>query len=468
MRRMMNIVRLAALLLVVSLVCPWAQAEEGHFLLSEKDCGVCKRLTGKVELEAVLVSLAEAPWTAESRQALEASFNQAMDTLEREAAAYGAYLDLSVKYHAVSAEETISLNGDSNDWVEGILDGDPALPAYDRTGVWDSRPLLLCINTGGRAFANSRWTEDTAEYLILFGTGVERTICHELMHLYGAWDYYLHDEVKAAAQQYSPDSIMLSSRNGNVVDSLTAYVIGWTDTLDANARALLDATAHLTQDDIWLALAQNTQDGLCIEQEEGYVYTGLLQSGLHHGWGVTHWTSGEYYAGGWEWGRRSGQGVYRWEDGTCYVGDFVDGERHGRGTMLWESGSVYTGEFVHGEREGQGTMRWSDGSVYIGEFVQGEQNGQGTMIWANGSIYTGEFLDGKYHGQGTLNKSNGAVYTGSFRDNIFSGQGLYVWPDGSYYNGAWQDGTYHGYGVYCSADGTVMEGNWDNGRYLGK
>lgn len=447
MRRMMSIVRIAAaVLLLAALACPAAaEGYEEHFLLSEKDCGVCKRLTGDVELAVVLVSLVEAPWTAESRQALEASFNRAMATLEQEAAAYGVFLDLSVQYHAVSAEETISLNEDSGVWAEGVLGGNPALPAYDRTGVQDSQPLILCINTGGRAFASSRLDERTAEYLILFGTEVERSIRHELMHLYGAWDYYLHDEVEAAARQYSPDSIMLSTSHDAVVDSLTAYVIGWTDTLDANARALLNATAHLTQDDIWLALAQNTQDGLRIEQEENRVYTGLLENGVYHGWGVVHWTSGGYYAGGWAWSRRSGQGVYHWESGATYVGDFVNGEHHGRGIMRWENGSVYTGEFVHGER-----------------------TGQGTMIWEDGSIYTGEFLDGKYHGQGTLTMSDGAVYTGGFQNNTLSGQGLYVWPDGSYYNGAYQDGTYHGYGVYCGVDGTVMEGNWVNGQFVGK
>lgn len=459
---MKKICGLLALILLLSLSA--ALAEE-HFLLSEKDCGLCKRLKGDVELAVVLVSTPDAAWSQEERHALEENISAAAAELEAMADGYGAQLHIGARYYTAEAAQGVGLNEDSGAWAQRILDGDPSLPDYANSG--DSRPVIFCLKDGGRAFASSRLTEDEAEYLVLYGTeDAQYALLHELLHLYGAWDYYLHPEVEAAAMSSCPDSLMIRSQAGSRVDSLTAYVIGWTDVLDADAEALLAATAHLTEDDIWLALAEDTQDGFQVIREDRYVYTGMLVSGLYHGWGRQEWDDGSVYEGTWEWGVKQGSGRYTWAGGIAYTGDYVNNEQTGQGMMTWPDGAVYIGGFENGQQQGWGQMRWPSGNCYTGEFAAGQQTGQGTMCWADGTIYTGGFLNGAYHGTGLLCYTDGTVYSGGFENNRFHGQGTYVWPDGSIYTGGYANGDYQGYGMFRGVDGTVMEGQWEQGSFV--
>jgi len=457
---------LLALCLTLSL--SFALAEDGHFLLSEKDWGRCKRLTGDVELAVVLVSLPEAAWSGEAREGLEEKIRAAAEALEEMAAGYGVPLRISARYYTTDAAQGIALNEDSGAWAERILGGDPSLPDFGRPAAeGGDRPVLFCINAGGRAFASSNLTENTAEYLVLYmDEEVQYSLMHELMHLYGAWDYYLHPEVKAAAQTCCPDSLMLYCQAGSRVDSLTAYIIGWTDVLDEAAQALLAATAHLTEDDIWLALAEETLDGFHVIREDGYVYTGLLESGVHHGWGRQVWDDGTCYEGRWVWGVMQGRGRYTWPGGIVYTGDFADGQRTGQGVLSWPDGASYAGEFLDGVYHGTGTIRYADGASYTGEFENGVYHGTGTIRYADGSVYTGEFENGAYHGTGMLCFANGCIYSGSFENNQYHGQGTYAWPDGSLYTGGYANGLYQGYGVFYSVDGTVMEGQWEQGTFV--
>ena len=459
---MKKICGLLALILLLSLSS--ALAEE-HFLLSEKDCGLCKRLTDDVELAVVLVSTPDAAWSQEERHALEENISAAAAELEAMAVGYGVQLHIGARYYTAEAAQGVGLNEDSGAWAQRILDGDPSLPDYANSG--DPRPVIFCLKDGGRAFASSRLTEDEAEYLVLYGTeDAQYALMHELLHLYGAWDYYLHPEVEAAARTICPDSLMIRSQAGSRVDSLTAYVIGWTDVLDADAEALLAATAHLTEDDIWLALAEDTQDGFQVIWEDRYVYTGMLVSGLYHGWGRQEWDDGSVYEGTWEWGVKQGSGRYTWAGGIAYTGDYVNNEQTGQGMMTWPDGTVYIGGFENGQQQGWGQMRWPSGNCYTGEFAAGQQTGQGTMCWADGTIYTGGFLNGAYHGTGLLCYTDGTVYSGGFENNRFHGQGTYVWPDGSIYTGGYANGDYQGYGMFRDVNGTVMEGQWEQGSFV--
>ena len=481
--------RMAALLaLILLLGFAAAMAEDAHFLLSEKDLGLCKRLTGDVELAVVLVSTPDAAWSQEARHALEENIGAAAAALEEMADGYGVQLNISARYYTADAAQGVGLNDDSGAWAQHVLDGDPSLPDYANSA--DSRPVIFCLKDGGRAFASSKLTEEEAEYLVLYGTEDGRyALMHELLHLYGAWDYYLHPEVEAAAMSSCPDSLMIRSQAGSRVDSLTAYVIGWTDVLDADAEALLAATAHLTEEDIWLALEEDVQDGFRVIREDGYVYTGMLVSGMYHGWGWQEWDDGSRYEGPWEWGvkqgrgrhtwasgivyigdyvnnKQTGQGMMTWPDGAVYIGGFEDGQQQGWGQMRWPSGNCYTGEFEAGQQTGQGTMRWADGAIYTGEFLNGAYHGMGLICYADGTTYLGEFVNGAYHGTGMLCYANGDIYSGGFANNQYHGQGTYAWPDGSLYTGGYANGVYQGYGVFCNVEGTVMDGQWEQGAFV--
>jgi hypothetical protein len=58
------------------------------------------------------------------------------------------------------------------------------------------------------------------------------TIAHEILHLFGAEDYYTPNARKALANKTYPKDIMLEARDDvskNDIGDLTAYSIGWTD-----------------------------------------------------------------------------------------------------------------------------------------------------------------------------------------------------------------------------------------------
>ena len=381
--------------------------EDVHFLLSHKDNGVCKRLTGDVELAVILVETQVGTWQElPLRQAMMSEIETAMAWLEEEAAAYGVRLDLTARYFTSMSDIVVGLHDDiliwaeeTLAWAENPLDKDAPPPDFF---VWEdgaNQPVIFCVAGEGRAFAIANANPDVAEFLIVYQTDIAQTLCHELMHLYGAWDYYYHPDVVNAAQEICPDSLMLSVGAEGRVDSLAAYVIGWTDVLEAEATALLTASAHLTEADIWAAQEENIQSGFGTQTTDAFVYTGNFLNGKYHGWG----------------------------------------------TIWWVDGSVYTGQWVDGERTGTGIMRWADGSTYIGEFTHNAYNGQGTLCFANGDIYSGEWVSGMHNGEG-----------------------VYTWADGGYYSGGFRDGTWHGYGVFYGKDGNCMKGFWEHNVFVGE
>lgn len=108
---------------------------------------------------------------------------------------------------------------------------------------------LFIVDKAGRSYKYSYVTKDskTMEFCVFFDDSIKfdgnvccSTISHEVLHLFGAEDYYdpygkLPERAKLAEELY-PNDIMLAYLN-NVNDAkigaYTAYSVGWTDTLPA-------------------------------------------------------------------------------------------------------------------------------------------------------------------------------------------------------------------------------------------
>lgn len=457
-------------LLLAALPIALAETQDDHFLLSEKDEGGCKRLTGDVKLTVVTVDLPSAPWDEEGLYQLTATIDDAMAWLEAEAIRYSAPLDVNVQYHFVHVDaEPVHIGDNISSWARAVLDADPALPAfYPENAIQACSPVLLCMNTPGRAFACSYPGEDIQEYCVLYKNVTAATLCHELLHLYGTGDYYSHDTVAQAAKTHYTNSIMLATDQAYPVDSLTAYIIGWVEELDAAALAMLADTAHLTEEDIGAAATVQVQDGYHTETKDGNVYTGLFQDGMYHGWGRMEWHSGDTYEGEWQFGVRTGVGIMTWADGSVYTGNFANGTYQGQGCLQMADGSVYTGSFSNGQITGSGQMTWPDGSMYTGSFTDYLFNGEGQMRYPDGTVCSGTFVNGVQSGQGSILWPNGTTYIGEFVNGERTGQGKLIWPDGSIYCGAFLNGTYHGYGTLDNPDGQHWEGQWENGVLIGQ
>ena len=378
--------KLLILFLLILLPC----SAFAHPLLDKTSLGSCSSLTGSVQLIVIYVDTPEMQWSPADRASFDRLVAGGMAHLETEAAAYG----VSLTIEAESFSARLSEQHAPEDLPAYVLVKLPELCKRLLSTATFHSPILFCMPGNGRDLAFCATTDDL-EYAVLYANADEGDIQHELLHLYGAEDYYIHDDVRAAAMRLFPDSIMLNADPSGTVDSLTAWSIGWTEQPDADAERFLAETAHLTPDMLATVLENALFTGYGTKETAKGVYTGMMQDGLYHGQGTFQWTDGRCYTGQWAYGELSGQGTLTWPDGSCYTGDYVNGERSGQGTYTWPDGSCYTGGFVDGERSGQGTFTWADGSCYTGDFVDGKRSGQGTMIWSDGTTATGIWKDGE-------------------------------------------------------------------------
>lgn len=462
--------RIIALLLVMLMLCASAAADSnpsvstGHALLEDMNAGPCKSLTGAVQLVVLIVSIGDEPWTDAEIVGIRQEAQTACRMLRSEAAAYGATLNISLKFHTLSAADAPPMRS-SGDWMNGVLRDVPGLSGAIHGTAWANTPLMVFCSTPGRAFAVCQSDDYHAEYAILYRGDDSGVIRHELMHLFGAEDYYVEDAIAGAAQRLCPNSIMLHSDYTGTVDDLTAYIIGWTEMPGENGLQLLRETADVSVQSYSDSRISDQQSGLQTLSDASTTYTGMVDAGVANGWGHIIWNNGDSYLGHWVQGAREGMGLYAWADGTVFAGTFANGMRTGWGATQWANGSSYVGGYQDGVRDGQGTYIWADGSVYSGSFVNGERTGQGSLINADGTMYTGSFLNGQYNGRGTLVFADGSSYTGEFLNGRLHGEGTYRWANGSSYTGDFADGQRHGHGVYRSKDGAVLEGEWINNVY---
>ena len=278
-------------------------------------------------------------------------------------------------------------------------------------------PLVLVLNKSGRSLA---YQGGNCEYAVLYkGT---KSFSHELMHLFGAKDYYTSEQIKAVAQNCFGESIMLSSATSKEVDDLTAYLIGWTDMLSAAASGFLDATNYLTEQDLYEIHQNNAVTGNgTLNYPNGSVYTGDLEKGIANGRGTLVFADGTTYSGDFVWGAMSGQGSMRYPDGTVYTGSFLDGVYSGAGTLVYSDGAWYQGNFANGRFEGSGTLCYPDGASYSGQFSAGKQHGYGVFRWADGACYEGEYYQNAMHGYGTLHYPDGRSLSGNWNQGSFVG-----------------------------------------------
>lgn len=460
--------KLLITLLAMLLMTLPAQAEwDDHVLLEDKDCGGCTALTGDVRLVVVMVSVDGHPWPVGAQLQMMQEVQKAAQKLEAEAADWGVSLDLQPEWHEATAATSAYMDATEN-WADAVLTSIEGLPGRTDARYADT-PIIFCLSSTGRAFAHTEWARSEAEFAFLYAGDDEAVLRHELLHLYGAEDYYVQADIEAAAEALCPDSIMLEGLNGDRVDPLTAYLIGWTEELDKAAEDFLSMTAHVTTGMFEDARLEDQATGYRIVTWENGTYSGMLVDGFEHGWGEFRWNNGDVYAGSWSWGELHGQGAYTWADGVTYIGDYVNGVRTGKGVMTFPDGVCYAGDFVDDTYHGKGTMTFPNGAVYTGDFVMDALTGQGMYTWPDGATYTGEVKDGRLHGKGTYTWANGQSYTGEFvNDTMANGQALTVWVDGTTYVGDVADGNRNGKGTLIRPDGSVYTGGFANGAKDGQ
>ena len=324
-----------------------------HIFLEYMGKGDCYSLTGDVLITVVLVDDLDSQWTEEDIADFKNVQRYTTNNLTDEAQSQGVELNVELNYIHCQIDDTFDKENFGG-WISNALkaadlptEGKVIPTLKDRYSVKEA-PLLFAVNRKGRSFAMPCKVTEGFEYAILYREHGDYR--HELFHLFGAKDFYYPNDVKTIAEQYFSNSIMMTSGDV-VIDSLTAYLMGWQESMSEEAKKFIDETAWITQE----------------YMSEAYEETTI-----------------------------TGQGTIRFGDGT-YTGELVDGFPHGKGRIVWDDGNIYEGEWSNGVANGYGTMIWNTHGVsYTGYWENWNMHGQGTYTYANGTTLTGRWENNEF------------------------------------------------------------------------
>lgn len=233
-----------------------------HVMLSGKMQGATKELTGKIVVIVFFINDNESRWSQTDIQKYQKTHDEGMRSLMRQARESGANL------HLVTASCTLDVNmvctsDNTTEWIKAALSCYRKEMAvdyqqyYEAKYGYDEAPIIFAFNKEFRCYAMSASDKrPTAEECsVVCRDSIKESIMHELLHQFGAPDYYYPADVEEAATKYFPPSVM-QYYDCEDVDDLTKYVIGWTDEIPDNAALFLLNTQHHTQESINEAIAR--------------------------------------------------------------------------------------------------------------------------------------------------------------------------------------------------------------------
>ena len=247
---------------------PWTVFRD-HALFRAKERGNVKRCRGKVHLRVFFVDDADSSWDDSARDVCRGVLADVARTLEREAGP-AAGLEVSWSAENRKTDRSCSDMDLAHAEIPALLgvSGRPGVSKiqneFKKARGCDEAPMLFVWNRQFRSCCeesdsprrHAEWAtiglddDIHGDASLLWGA-----ILHELLHLFGAVDYYYPDAVKEAATKWLPGSVM-NERGGTAIDDLTRVLVGWDDTLTPAAVSFLEDTRHVTVEEINDALAE--------------------------------------------------------------------------------------------------------------------------------------------------------------------------------------------------------------------
>ena len=227
-----------------------------HVYLKARKFGACGAMTGNIELIVVFVNDSKSVWSDAERKRFLNAVRYDAEYLEKQARKWGADLSIDYAYFEVNVPEN-----QEERWYDYLMEDFFKHPEkrmetlqeyYEKKLGFDDTPLLFVFNCEGRSYCyegdrDNNYREERPVYFAK-SMGKDLSITHELLHLYGAYDYYYPELTKETAKRLFPDSSMLTGNRE--VDDLTAFLIGWTEYLTGKAIEFLEATQSLDSNSI--------------------------------------------------------------------------------------------------------------------------------------------------------------------------------------------------------------------------
>lgn len=224
--------------------------------------GNCLKLVGDIDVYLFFMDDDNSTWTPSHAKAFTNNeIKPALSYLEREAKKWGKYLHFNTPKINVTGVGEFTMkysgtvtdgDGDSSTDVLyqaasciGYGSDDELLAQYRNETGRDNAVFLTIFDKDGRSYAIQTQSKDsmTMEHCVLFsepwmykyGLVLVHSSCiaHEILHLYGADDYYKEPRAAISAEVY-PDDIMLKTPpnlSECSIGDYTAFSVGWTDTV---------------------------------------------------------------------------------------------------------------------------------------------------------------------------------------------------------------------------------------------
>lgn len=242
-------------------VTSYTEAEllEINKLRPDYDFGTCRKLEGTVSLILFFMDDFESSWTLdEMDEFINKETIPALDFIEAQAKRYGINLKLQIeRTHFMvgyGGEVVTDVNEDALASVDVLKQAaksiqyntaEEMIADYKRM-IKTEIVCMTIFNKKGNAYAiNPPRDSDMnyEEHCIIFSKDLNSNgdepvgskssiVAHELLHLFGAEDYYTPFPRKKLARKYCPNDIMLSQENDlqlNDISEATAFYVGWTN-----------------------------------------------------------------------------------------------------------------------------------------------------------------------------------------------------------------------------------------------
>ena len=224
--------------------------------------GTCKTLSGNISIILFYVDDFESFWTdKEINDFTKNEIEPGLAFLSQEAKKYGVELNLTVEksYSAIYYDDEVITSVKNTGlastdvlWQAALqidyTSSSKMINAFRNKYKTEEIVCFTIFNKSGTSYALNPKKDagiKIDEHCIVFARDLNSTqngnagsqaavIAHEMLHLYGAEDFYASLSRKSLARIYYPDDIMLSAAydiDTNTVESATAFYIGWTNTV---------------------------------------------------------------------------------------------------------------------------------------------------------------------------------------------------------------------------------------------
>ena len=223
------------------------------------DLGTCRNLSGNVSVILFYMDDFESGWTSdEITNFTNNEVKPGLAFVEKEAKSYGVELNLSIKqsYSSIfyddevilSIKETGLATIDVLSQAAYCLNysSDEEMIADFKSQYGTEIVCFTIFNKNGTAYAINPTRGETMqieEHCIIFAYDLNSNrndpigsqssiVAHEMLHLFGAEDFYVTTNRKTLAKKHYPADIMLGANYyiiTNNIDDATAFYIGWSD-----------------------------------------------------------------------------------------------------------------------------------------------------------------------------------------------------------------------------------------------